>query len=152
MNFYFEFLQELLMLWEAISITRKSFSSDIKTLWSLVKETQLASRFSTHFSVFDLWRNTLPCVWCITYNTLPKYCTSFTYQLHNKLSGKERRTGQLQKAEVGNQTVALREKNEILKVIVAWKQIQNQQVKATVRILQVGENWKMIIVNTCGYW
>lgn len=45
-------------------------------------------------------------------------------------------------AEVGNQTVALREKNEILKVIVTWKQIQNQQVKATVRILQVGGKLK----------
>jgi len=50
---------------------------------------------------------------------IPGSSTHFTYQLHNKLSGKERRTGQSQMAEVGNQTVALREKNEILKVIVA---------------------------------
>ena len=42
------------------------------------------------------------------------HSTSLTYQLHNKLSGKERRTSQSQMEEVGNQTVALREKNEIL--------------------------------------
>ena len=40
------------MLWEAISNTRKSVSSDVQTLPSWIKNTRLRLAFSTHFSVF----------------------------------------------------------------------------------------------------
>ena len=52
-NFCFEFLQELLTLWEAISNTQKNVSSHIQTLWSWFKKTWLNCLvFSTHFSGF----------------------------------------------------------------------------------------------------
>jgi len=44
-NFSFDFLQELLMLCEAISDTRKSVSSDIQTPRSWLKKTRLSPRF-----------------------------------------------------------------------------------------------------------
>ena len=45
MNFCFEFLKELLVVWETISNIRKSFSSDFQT-------PRLHLIFSNHFSVF----------------------------------------------------------------------------------------------------
>jgi len=62
-NFSFDFLQELSMLWEAISNTRKSVSSDIQTLWSWLKKTLLHLVFSTHFSVFGyLMKHSSSCL------------------------------------------------------------------------------------------
>ena len=52
MNFCFDFLQELLMVWEAISNIRKGVSSDIQTPWSWLKKNSAAPRFLNHFSVF----------------------------------------------------------------------------------------------------
>jgi len=69
-DFCFDFLQELSMLWEAISNTRKRVSSDIQTLRSWLKKTRLRLVFTTHFSVFDIWWNTLPRIWYITSSKL----------------------------------------------------------------------------------
>ena len=52
MNFCFEFLQELSIVWEAISNTRKRVSSYFQTPRSWLKTSRLRLVFSTHFSVF----------------------------------------------------------------------------------------------------
>ena len=66
MNFCFDFLQELLMVWEAISNIRKGVSSDIQTPWSWLKKTRLRLVFSTTSRCLDIGWNTLPHVWYIT--------------------------------------------------------------------------------------
>ena len=68
MNFCFDFLQELLMVWEAISNIRKGVSSDIQTPWSWLKKTRLRLVFSTTSRCLDIGWNTLPRVWYITSN------------------------------------------------------------------------------------
>ena len=68
MNFCFDFLQELLMVWEAISNIRKGVSSDIQTPWSWLKKTRLRLVFSTTSRCLDIGWNTLPHVWYITSN------------------------------------------------------------------------------------
>ena len=66
MNFCFDFLQELSMLWEAISNTRKSVSSDIQTLRSCLKRNSAAPHFfRPTFQCLDIWWDTLRCVWYI---------------------------------------------------------------------------------------
>ena len=66
MNFCLEFLQELWMLWGAISNTRNSVSSDIQTLRSWLKRNSAAPRFfGPTFQCLDIWWNTLRCVWYI---------------------------------------------------------------------------------------
>ena len=67
MNFCFDFLQELLMVWEAISNIRKGVSSDIQTPWSWLKKTRLRLVFSTTSRCLDIGWNTLPHVWYITW-------------------------------------------------------------------------------------
>ena len=52
MNFCVEFLQELSIVWEAISNTRKSVSSYFQTPRSWLKKTRLRLIFPTYFSVF----------------------------------------------------------------------------------------------------
>ena len=80
MNFCFDFLQELLMVWEAISNIRKDVSSDIQTPWSwLKKKTRLRLVFSTTSRCLDIGWNTLPCVWYITWN-----CSIYDYQPNPK--------------------------------------------------------------------
>ena len=56
MNFCFEFLQELSIVWEAISNTRKSVSSYFQTPRSWFKKIRLRLVFPTYFSVFGNWR------------------------------------------------------------------------------------------------
>ena len=83
MNFCFDFLQELLMVWEAISNIRKGVSSDIQTPWSWLKKTRLRLVFSTTSRCLDIGWNTLPRVWYITSSpfecriTIVKYCDRF---------------------------------------------------------------------------
>ena len=67
MNFCIEFLQELLMLWEAISNTRKSVSSDIQHFEVGLKNLGLRLVFQPTSQCLDIWWNTLHCVWYITY-------------------------------------------------------------------------------------
>ena len=63
MNFCFDFLQELSMLWEAISNTRKSVSSDIQTLRSCFKRNSAAPHFfRPTFQCLDIWWDTLRCL------------------------------------------------------------------------------------------
>ena len=69
MNFCFDFLQELLMVWEAISNIRKGVSSDIQTPWSWLKKTRLRLVFSTTSRCLDIGWNTLPRVWYIISNS-----------------------------------------------------------------------------------
>ena len=66
MNFSFDFLQELLMVWEAISNIREGVSSDIQTPWSWLRKTRLRLVFSTTSRCLDIGWNTLPRVWYIT--------------------------------------------------------------------------------------
>ena len=80
LNFCLEFLQELSMLWEAISNTRKSVSSDFETLWSwLKKKTQMHLVFfnlllsvwksdETLFLVFDILIISLKMKHCMSRN------------------------------------------------------------------------------------
>ena len=70
MNFCFEFLFELLIIWEAITNTQKRVSSDIQTFWSWLKTRQLHLIFSI-LIIWEIWWNTLPCVWyIITWNKI----------------------------------------------------------------------------------
>ena len=72
MNFCFEFLQELSIVWEAIPNTWKSVSSFFQTPRSWLKKTRLRLVFPTYFSVFGNRRkHSLPRVWSITWNTPP---------------------------------------------------------------------------------
>ena len=70
MNFCFDFLQELLMVWEAISNIWKVVSSDIQTPWSWLKKTRLHLIFSTTSQCLDIRWNTFPHVWYITSSKL----------------------------------------------------------------------------------
>ena len=55
-NFCFDFLQELLMVWEATLNIRKDVSSDIQTPWSwLKKKTRLRLVFSTISRCLDIF-------------------------------------------------------------------------------------------------
>ena len=63
MNFYFEFLYQLSMLWEAISNTQKSISLDIQTLSSWLKKLSYTSFFQTHFSVFGYMKKHSSFCW-----------------------------------------------------------------------------------------
>ena len=62
MNFCFEFLQELWMLWEAISNTRKSVIRYPNTSKLVKKKLGCASFFSTHFSVFGYLKHSSLCL------------------------------------------------------------------------------------------
>ena len=69
-KFCFDFLQELLMVWEAISNIPKGVSSNIQASWSWLKKTWLCLVFSTISRCLDIGWNTLPHVWYITSNSI----------------------------------------------------------------------------------
>ena len=53
MTFRLEFLEQLLLLWEAISNTQKSVSLDMQLLWSWFKKNSTAPRFFN--PLFSVW-------------------------------------------------------------------------------------------------
>ena len=69
-KFCFDFLQELLMVWEATSNIPKGVSSNIQTSWSWLKKTWPCLVFSTTSRCLDIGWNTLPHVWYITSNSI----------------------------------------------------------------------------------
>ena len=84
MNFCFEFLQELSIVWEAISDTRKSVSSCFQTPRSWLRKTRLRLVFPTYFSVFGNWRkHSFLCLiyyyTCREYRPSTSNCTQINY-------------------------------------------------------------------------
>ena len=79
MNFCFDFLQELSMVWEAISNIRKGVHPISKHLEVGFKKTWLRLVFSTTSRCLDIGWNTFPHVWYITWN-----CSIYDYQPNPK--------------------------------------------------------------------
>ena len=69
MNFCLEFLQEFSIVWEAISNTRKSVSSNFQTPRSWLKKLGCASFFQPTSRCLEIGGNTLPRLWSITSKT-----------------------------------------------------------------------------------
>ena len=63
------FLQDLSIIWEAISNTQKCVSSDIQTPWSRLKKLGCTSFFQPTSQCLDIWWNTPSRVWCNISNT-----------------------------------------------------------------------------------
>ena len=66
-NFCFKFLQELSIVWEAISNTRKSVFFYFQTPWSWLKKLGCASFFQPTSPCLEIGGNTLPHVWSYYY-------------------------------------------------------------------------------------
>ena len=75
----------LLMLWEAISNSRKSVSLHIQTLQSWLTKLSCASFFKPISQCLDIWWNTLPLVWYSTSTWKVNMGFGSTYSLDRDL-------------------------------------------------------------------
>ena len=82
------FLQELPMVWEAISNIRKGVSSDIQTPWRWLKKTRLRLVFSTISRCLGIGWNTFPRVWYINshFCKIPRFPWLYRSKLYLSLS------------------------------------------------------------------